>query len=282
VNDHEHDWSWSNEESRWIPPNVDLNKASVARMYDQLIGGKDNFPIDEKACEALEAIAPSTRALSINNRRFLQRAVRYLAEEEGIRQFIDHGSGLPTQNNVHQIAQGVDPQARVVYIDNDPIVLAHGRALLADNDRTAFIQADMQDTDAILNHPDARPLLNFDEPLGVLYVSVLHCLSDAAEPAAVVRRLLDRLAPGSFVVVSHLVSDDRETRDSITKLMLDQTGGQWGRVRTTAEVKPWFDGFEFVPPGLVEASQWRPTPDDRPQETMEWHEFAGVARKPRT
>lgn len=139
-----------------IPKNIDVNVPSVARMYDYYLGGKDNYPADRVACEQLLEHVPSTKVLAVNNRRFLRRVVHHLASEYGIRQFIDHGSGLPTQDNVHQVAQLVDRDSRVVYIDNDPIVLAHGKAILEENDRTAVIQADMRDTEGIFGHPEVR------------------------------------------------------------------------------------------------------------------------------
>ncbi len=259
---------------------IDISTPSVARMYDYYLGGKDNFEADREACAHLDAAAPSTRALAVNNRRFLQRAVRHLAAEHGIRQFLDHGSGLPTQDNVHQIAQRVDPASHVVYVDSDPIVLAHGRALLAQDERTTVIQADMRDTEGVLGHPEVRQLLDLSRPIAALYVSVLHCIPDADEPGALMHAMVDRMAPGSFVVVSHLVSDDPALREQMTDFMLAATGGNWGRVRTVEEVSPWFDGLELLEPGLVEASQWRPESEDRSQLSMEWIEFAGVARKP--
>lgn len=261
-------------------PGIDTSTPSVARMYDYYLGGKDNFAVDREACAQLDAAAPSTGALAVNNRRFLIRAVRHLATEYGVRQFVDHGSGLPTQDNVHQVAQRIDPAARVVYIDYDPIVLAHGRALLAETDSTTVIGADMRDTDAIVGNPELQRLIDLTQPTAALYLSVLHCIPDSDDPRGLMHRMVDAMAPGSFVVVSHLVSDDAALRTRMTDFMLTATGGNWGRVRTVEEVAPWFEGLELLEPGLVEASQWRPDPDDAPQPTMEWIEFAGVARKP--
>lgn len=261
---------------------IDTSTPSVARMYDYFLGGKDNFRADREASEELAAAAPGTRALAVNNRRYLQRTVRVLAQEYGIRQFLDHGSGLPTQDNVHQIAQSVHRSARVVYIDNDPIVLAHGRALLADNAATTVVTADMRDTDTILADPEVRRLIDFDEPVAALFVSVLHCIPDADDPAALVRRVVDRLPPGSFVVVSHLVADDDMVRERLTDFMLTATQGNWGRVRTPKDVTGYFEtaGLEPVEPGLVEVSTWRPDGSLGPvQESTEWIEFGGVARK---
>ncbi|MFS0696799.1 SAM-dependent methyltransferase [Streptomyces nitrosporeus] len=263
-----------------IPSVIDVNVPSVARMYDYYLGGKDNYPADRIACEHLLERVPSTKVLAVNNRRFLRRVVHRLASEYGIRQFIDHGSGLPTQDNVHQVAQLVDPGARVVYIDNDPIVLAHGKAILEENDRTAVIQADMRDTDGILGHPEVVRLIDFDEPVAALFVSVLHCIPDEDDPAGLVRRVARRLAPGSFLVVCQLVSEDAATRDFVTDFMAESTGGQWGRVRRPEDVGVFLEGLEVLEPGLVEVSTWRPDSDLAPrQETQEWIEYGGVGRK---
>jgi hypothetical protein len=267
----------------WAPTGIDVSVVSVARVYDYLLGGKDNFRADREAAEGMLAVDPSSRAMSVNNRRYLQRAVRVLAEEQGLTQFLDHGSGLPTQDNVHQIAQSVHPGARVVYIDNDPIVLAHGRALLADNATTAVITADIRDTEGVMEHPDVVKLLDFSRPVVALFVSVLHCIPDSDDPGALLRRVVDRLAPGSFVVLSHLVSEDAAVRKQRTEFILAATHGNWGRVRTAEEVTAFIAdaGLEPVGPGLGDVSKWRP--DGTPgtvQEITEWIEFGGVARKP--
>ncbi|ARQ72103.1 SAM-dependent methyltransferase [Streptomyces marincola] len=260
---------------------IDVNVPSVARMYDYALGGKDNYAVDRQAFDQIETTAPSTRPLALNNRRFLGRVVRILAEDYGVRQFIDHGSGLPTQDNVHQIAQRVDPTAGVVYIDNDPIVLAHGRALLEENDRTAVIQADMRATDAIFASEEVTRLIDLSEPVAALFVSVLHCIPDADDPAGLVARVAERLPSGSFLVVNQLVSKDAALRQEMTDFMLTSTQGNWGRVRQEHEVRRFFDGFEILDPGLVEISTWRPDTDLGPkQQTDEWIEFGGVARVP--
>jgi len=261
---------------------VDTSTPSVARMYDFYLGGKDNFAVDREAVRQLDAAAPGTAALAINNRRFLQRAVRTLAAEYGVRQFIDHGSGLPTQDNVHQIAQGVDPASRVVYIDNDPIVLAHGRALLAENSNTAVVQADMRDTEAVFAHPEVTRLIDLDRPVAALFVSVLHCVPDSDDPAGLVARVFDRLPSGSFLVLSHLASDDPAVRKQLTDFMLTSTGGSWGCVRPPAQIETFLEGLDVLEPGLVEISTWRPDPAFAgPEQTsLEWIEYGGVARKP--
>ena len=241
-------------------PEIDTRSASVARVYDYMLGGTDNYEVDRRAADGMEDMMPGSYALTRNNRRYLERVVRYLAAEYGIRQFIDHGSGLPTQNNVHQVAQAAGPGSRVVYVEVDPVVLAHGRvkALLAADDSTAFIEADASDTEKILSHPDAQRLINFDEPVAALYISFLHCLPDARDPWGVVGQMVDRLAPGSYIAISHLTSDDPQVREKITQFILAGTGGNWGRVRSREEVATFFDGLEIVPPGLVKATEWHP------------------------
>jgi len=260
---------------------IDVDVPSAARMYDWYLGGTDNFPADRTACEELLEIVPSTRELALNNRAFLRRVVRVLAAEYGVRQFLDHGSGLPTRDNVHQVAQGVDPAGRVVYIDNDPIVLAHGRMLLEENDETAVVQADMTDTDAIFDHPEVRRLIRPDEPVAALFVSVLHCIPEAADPAAMIRRVADRLPSGSFMVICQLVSEHEHIRDEVSRFMAEATGGNWGRVRRESQVREYFDGMTILDPGLVEVSTWRPDSQVVPrQQTAEWIEYGGLARIP--
>ncbi|MET9859395.1 SAM-dependent methyltransferase [Streptomyces smyrnaeus] len=261
---------------------VDITVPSVARMYDHYLGGKDNYAVDREAVAALDEKVPRTGALARNNRRFLQRVVRILAEDYGIRQFLDHGSGLPTQDNVHQVAQRTDPRARVVYVDNDPIVLAHGRALLEENVNTAVIQADMRDTEAIFDSSEVRRLLDLSQPVALLFISVMHCIPDASDPATVVRRALEHVPSGSFVVLNQLVSHDKETRDFVTDFMNLSTHGNWGRVREPHEVEPYFAGLDLLEPGLVEINNWRPDSDlcARQLEDETWFEFGGVARKP--
>ncbi|MFC9228439.1 SAM-dependent methyltransferase [Streptomyces decoyicus] len=260
---------------------VDLSVPSAARMYDWLLDGSNNFEVDRYACRLLLEAAPTSRELARNNRWFLQRVVRTLAEEHGIRQFIDFGSGLPTQQNVHQIAQGIDPDCRVVYIDNDPVVLALGQSLLDENDNTAILPVDMTDTDTIFNHTALKSLINFDEPVAALFVSVLHCLPDSADPAGLVRRVIKKLVAGSYVVVCQLISDDPTVRDAVTELMRVQTHNNWGRVREAADVDRIFEGLLVQPPGLVDVTDWRPDSElQQRQRSIEWTEYGGLAEIP--
>ncbi|MFJ6101843.1 SAM-dependent methyltransferase [Streptomyces sp. NPDC092359] len=261
---------------------LDFSKPNVARMYDHLLGGTDNYAVDREACEELLRMAPSTRDLALVNRAFLVRAVRYLAQERGIRRFLDHGSGLPSSPNVHEVAQAVDPSCEVVYIDNDPAVSAHGRMSLAeDPGTTAVLEMDMRDTDRIFETPQVKKLLREDKPVAALFVSVLHCISDESDPWALVRRVAARLPAGSCMVICQLSSDDAGLRSRITDFMNGVTGGNWGEVRSLSEVRRFFDGLDILEVRdrePVEVSRWRPDSDLGPrQRSTEWIEYGGVA-----
>ncbi|MFD8847576.1 SAM-dependent methyltransferase [Streptomyces sp. NPDC059604] len=262
----------------------DFDTPSVARMYDYLIGGRDNYSADREACAELLRIAPSTRELALVNRAFLVRSVRYLAEECGVTQYIDHGSGLPTPPNVHQIVQEIHPDAaRVVYVDNDPIVLGHGKMMLEeDTATTAVILQDMRKTDAIFESEEVRRLIDRNKPIACLFVSVLHCVPEKDDPWKLVRDVARRLPSGSYLVISQLASDDPQLRSDITQFMRATTGGNWGEVRSLAEVNRFFDGLEMVETQApCEVSLWRPDGELGPrQKTKEWVEFGGVARVP--
>ncbi|MFJ8441307.1 SAM-dependent methyltransferase [Kitasatospora griseola] len=263
-----------------LPGGIDVSRPTAARMYDHLLGGRFNHPSDRAAVEQLLKIAPSTRELALNNRAFLCRVVEVIARDYGIRQFVDHGSGLPTQNNVHQVAQRVDGSCRVVYIDDDPHVHAYSGLLLDENPQVALLKADMTRTEDILADPDFRSLIDLREPTAALFVSVTHCLTDEQDPADMIRRTVDALPAGSVVVVCQLVSDDRRMREDVTRLMRDGTGDKWGRVRTESEVRAFFDldRLRIEEPGLLDVTHWRPDRDVHPrQRTDEWIEFGGLA-----
>jgi hypothetical protein len=250
-------------------------------MYDYALGGTDNYPVDRQAVDAGEDRAPGGMAELRSNRRFLERAVRYLVGECGIRQFIDNGSGLPTQQNVHQVAHSIAPDVRVVYIDNDPVVLRHQRvsALLAADKSTAFLMEDARDVDHILAHPETRRLIDFSEPVAILYLSFMHFIPDADDPWDIVRRIMNRAAPGSYLAISHFVSDDPVTRQELSEVFLQSTGGHFGRLRERTEVDAFFEGLEIVDPGLVRVAGWRA---EIPAELRELKafEYGGVGRKP--
>lgn len=262
---------------------VDLrtDKAHSARMYDYLLGGKDNYPADWEAAENAVAAFPTLRTAARENRGFLGRAVRYVVEETGIRQFLDIGSGLPTADNVHQVAQRHDPTARVVYVDNDPIVLAHGQALLAKNEHTTVVRTDIRDPRSIVEHPDTRALLDFDEPVAVLAVAILHFLSDEEDPASVLRELHRALAPGSVVVLSHATAEI-SPKTALGVQSAYRAQGVPLTLRDRAAFSELFAGFELVEPGVQVVSDWRSDvpEEDRPSHAeVSW--YGGIGRLPR-
>ncbi|MGC5040045.1 SAM-dependent methyltransferase [Streptomyces sp. DT190] len=260
---------------------IDVTRPSVARMYNYYLGGKDNYPADRRACERLLEYAPSAQILAVNNRRFLQRVVHCLALEQGVRQFLDIGAGLPTRDNVHEMAKRYNADARVIYVDNDPMVLAYGRALLEDNANTAVIQADLRQPDAILDNPRLAELFDLDEPVAALCISVLHCIPDDDVPADLIRRITSRLCSGSYLAASQAVSEDATVRRVITGLMQDSTAGNWGAVRRSEDVDGFFTGLDLLEPGLVDVSAWRADPRFGPRpRTREWIEYGGVGCVP--
>src|SRR5712691_9085664 len=190
-------------EQSQVPGGIDTATPNVARIYDYLLGGKDNFAADREAARRLIEAIPDVAAIARDNRSFLGRVVRYLATRSGIRQFLDLGSGLPTQANVHELAQGVAPETRVVYVDNDPVVASHGRALLASGDQVGMVLGDLCDPAGILRHPDVLRLLDLTQPVAVLCTSTLHFIADEAEPHKIIAEYRDRMAPGSYLAISH-------------------------------------------------------------------------------
>jgi S-adenosyl methyltransferase len=281
----------ADERSGITEPAVD--RPTSARVYGWLLGGKDNYEVDRRFALAQLAEFPAGLDITRQNRQFLFRAVRYLAQEAGVRQFVDMGCGLPTDDNVHQVARRFVPDARVVYVDNDPIVLAHGRALLANDASTVVISADMRDQEAILRDPDVERLIDFGEPLAVLFLSVVHHLPDADDPVAVLRAFLDRAPAGSFVCLSQVVTDDAERGAAMTE-SIRAKGIPW-QTRTPAEVDALVDGLEVVEPGFVDLAQWRPDPFQPALASVDpalspylgatkfskpVYEYGGIARKP--
>ncbi|MFB8749241.1 SAM-dependent methyltransferase [Streptomyces parvulus] len=264
---------------------VDLSVPSAARMYDWLLDGTFNYEADRAACQELLKRAPTTKALARNNRWFLERVVHTLADKYGVRRFLDFGSGLPTQNNVHQVAQSVAPDARVVYVDNDPVVLGHGRSLLDANANTAMVAGDMRDPNSVFITPEVRRLFtdvhSVGTPKAALFISVLHCIKDVDDPAGIVHQVISRLSPGDYVVICHLVSDDRNLRESVTDLMRRETHDKWGRVREQHEVEALFEGLQVLSPGLVDVTDWRPDSELRQhQRSIEWYDYGGLAQIP--
>ncbi|MGP3957842.1 SAM-dependent methyltransferase [Nonomuraea sp. 3N208] len=272
-------------EQETAPPGIDTTKPSVSRVYDYMLGGKDNYAIDRRVAEMALKIAPDAPEAAKANREFLRRTVRHLAGEAGIQQFLDIGSGLPTQGNVHEIAQSVAPGTRVVYVDHDPIVLVHGQALLAADATTTVIEADAREPEKILGDPQARALIDFSRPVGLLLFALLHHLSDDEDPGGILRRLMAPLAPGSHLVISHF-HNPGEAHPEVSKQayaaekVFNENLGT-GRWRTRDELLAYFDGLELVDPGLVPLPEWRPDDGDTATPGITYHTFVGaVARKP--
>ncbi|GAA1755010.1 SAM-dependent methyltransferase [Nonomuraea sp. AD125B] len=275
----------SESEQERAPRGIDTTRPSVSRVYDFMLGGKDNYEADRMAARRALEVAPDAPQAARANREFLGRVVRFLAGEAGIRQFLDIGSGLPTQGNVHEIAQAVAPGTHVVYVDHDPIVLVHGRALLAVDDTTTVVEADLLDPEAILHNPEVRRLIDFDRPVALLLLGILHHLADHEDPGGITRRLMDRLVPGSYLAVSHFHNPGPElpevSRQAYSaEKVFNETMGT-GRWRTRAEILAYFDGLDLLEPGLVPLPEWRPGEDDHATPGITYHTFVGgVARKP--
>ncbi|MFC5753237.1 SAM-dependent methyltransferase [Actinomadura rugatobispora] len=238
----------------WVPRDIDLVTPNVARMYDFYLGGKDNYEVDREAAAQILRVAPFTPVLAYANRAFLRRATRCLAAA-GISQFLDIGTGLPTRNNVHEVAREVAPGSRVVYLDNDPVVVTHGQALISGANGTLVLEHDLRKPEAILGDPAIRGFLDFEKPIGLMLLSVLHCLTDEEGAFASVATLLDALAPGSHVVVSHITGDDDLTANSVAVYNSANTDMTH---RTREQLLRFFDGCALLDPGLVRLDQWRP------------------------
>jgi len=258
-------------------PGIDTSRPHVARMYDYYLGGKDNFQVDRDAVAAVEAAMPEVRQLALENRAFLRRAVRHMAAA-GIRQFVDIGAGLPTAGNTHEVAQAVAPGSRVAYVDNDPIVLAHGRALLATDDLTTVVTADLHRPEEIFGNDEIRGLIDLSRPVGVLLIAMTHFLGDE-ERRPVMTALTDRLAPGSHVAITH-VTVDNHTREAV-----EGVEAAYRRTptpiyfRTRDEIGVLFEGLELLAPGLVTIDAWRPSAEDPAPAPTGWL-YGGVGRKP--
>ena len=259
------------------PPGINLSVAHPARVYDYWLGGKDNFPADREVGDRVIAIVPEILQSVRANRAFLKRAVR-LAAEAGIGQFLDVGSGLPTAENTHEIAKRVAHDAHVVYVDNDPVVATHGRALLADSGSTTVVQADVREPGAILGHPEVRGLIDFDQPVAVLMLGVLHLVADEQDPFGIVARFREVMAPGSFLIFSHLTADSDPKRASEYLAIINRSSGDARAfMRGRDQVERFFDGFELLDPGVVPPDRWRP---ETPGAMRHFWLWAGVGRKP--
>ena len=254
-----------------------MDRPNAARIYDYLLGGAANFAQDRVFAEKLLEMMPEARAAARQNRAFLHRAVRFCVES-GIRQFIDIGSGIPTAGNVHEIAQRIDPACRVLYVDSEPVAVAHSELMLRDNDLAAAMRADLVDPDSILNAEETRRLIDFSEPVAILVVSVLHFVPDSENPHAAIARYVSEMAPGSLLVLSHAVVIERQRVDEIRELYT--TNPTPGVQRRLEDIREFFTGLELVEPGLVWTPQWNPeSPEDVGAHPETSAVRAGVARK---
>jgi hypothetical protein len=272
-------WFAPADEERELP-RFDTSVAHIARVYNYWLGGKDHFAADREAGDLAIKAYPDTRSSVQANRGFLRRTVRYLVAEGGVRQFLDIGTGLPSADNTHEVAQSIAPESRVVYVDNDPVVLAHARALLTSGPQgaTGYLDADARDIDRIL--AEAAQLLDFEQPVGVMLVALLHCIEDADDPYGLVTRLMQAVAPGSFLVISHPPSDMQqqapglaEHAEKLSALMAEKV-----TPRSREQVTRFFDGLELVEPGVVPIQQWRP--DTEAEAKARAGMWGGVGKKP--
>jgi hypothetical protein len=241
---------------------IDTSVAHPARRYNYWLGGKDHFAADRESGDMFAAAFPTVRAAALENRAFLRRSVRFLAEA-GIRQFLDIGTGLPVPDNTHEIAQRIAPESRVMYVDNDPIVMTHARALTVGSPqgRTGYLEADVREPEAILTDPGVRTVLDFNRPIALMLVAVLHFVHDDDQARSVVRQLLDALPSGSYLVASNVTTDLVDAEQAAKHDEMYATGRSDARVRTKAEFARFFAGLELVEPGIVAVSEWQP---DRP------------------
>ncbi|RRO15411.1 hypothetical protein EIL87_15200 [Saccharopolyspora rhizosphaerae] len=266
------------------PPQIDTTKPSIARVYDAFVGGKDNFEVDREVLRQIQHLVPEAIQVGRQCRAWLIRVVRFMAGNAGVDQFLDLGSGLPTAENTHQAAQRINSEATVIYVDNDPSVAAHGRALLEENDYTHFAVADLRDPEQVLNQVPVRKYLDLDRPVGLIHSNTLHHVTNGENPAAIVRAYLDALAPGSYLAISHLHNPgDGSEHAKLAAESQERFNAMMGSCyyRNREEIQALFDGLEMVEPGLVHLFDWWP---DGPRLTEpsggEYNLLGGVARKP--
>jgi hypothetical protein len=266
------------EQLRNVARTIDPSVAHIARIQDYWLGGKDHFEADRIAGDEAIAQLPDMVASVRNTRAFLGRTVRFLTEERGIRQFLDVGTGIPTAANTHEVAQRIAPDTRIVYVDNDPMVLAHARALLTStvDGKCSYIDADIRDPDKIL--ADAREVIDFTRPVAVVLMAVLQFVPDADDPHGLVRRLMAAVPDGSYLVISHPASDIQAAAMAGMATRLNQLMAQQVKPRSKAEVTAFFDGLDLVAPGVIRCPEWRPDrPEDAAGKSTMW---GGVAQKP--
>jgi hypothetical protein len=271
-------------DTRHLLADIDITKPNVARVYDYFVGGKDNFSADREFARRAMEMAPKAPLAAQNNRAFLRRVIRYLVGEAGITQIIDIGSGLPTAGNVSEIAHEIDPEVHVVYIDNDPIVYTHSKALLSDPVNADIINADIRDPADILTDPTVLRLIDFDRPVGLLLLAVLHHVQDDEDPGQIAARLREAMPSGSYLAISSLrlpgfdLPELRATTIEGEKLLADGLGS--GRWREDEQILSWFGDWELLPPGLVSLQEWQPETQEEIEHDEVYHSFfGGVARK---
>lgn len=269
------------DQQNWIPQSVDVSVPSPARMYDYMLGGAHNFAVDRQMGEKIEALMPHARSGARVNRAFLGRAVRFMVDQ-GVRQFLDIGSGIPTVANVHEVAQEQHPECRVVYVDRDPVAVAHSELIVAGNDRTGVLQADMRDPESILNDPEVRRLLDFDEPIGLLMLFMVHWVPTEDDPWGLMKCYREALPSGSYLAITHLADD--HTNDGVRAAVerIRQAGAEQPFERSRDEIAAFFGDFELVEPGLVRFAEWRAYgPGDISEDpTVNEIAYGGVGRKP--
>src|SRR4051812_26096826 len=262
----------------WVPAEVDLSRPSAARVYDYYLGGSHNLEVDRRMAREAISLWPDLPEIMQTNRAFLRRSVRYLTGQ-CITQFLDVGSGIPTVGNVHEAARQADPRARVVYVDSDPVAVAHSRAILAGDEHTAVVHADVREPETILGDPTVRTTLDLDRPIAVLMVAVLHFVSDEHDPFGAVARIRDRLAPGSHLALSHASAEGRPEAAASHRELYSRTPTPM-TMRRREEIAWFFDGFDLVDPGLVWLPLWRPdAPDAAARHPERTTGFAGVGRR---
>jgi hypothetical protein len=267
-------------DSDWPPkPTLDTTVAHSARVWNYWLGGKDNYAVDREVADQLAEAFPGIRDIARQQRQFLSRAIQYLVTEAGIRQFIDIGTGLPTANNTHQIAQRMLPQARIVYVDNDPLVLVHARALLTSDPEgaTDYIDADVRDPDKILR--EAASTLDFTQPIALMMLGILGQLPDSDQPHEIVGRLLGGLPSGSYLVINDGTDTDPVVLEATLAAHENPSAANPYYLRSREQIARYFDGLELVEPGMVSPPQWRPDPSAR-GDSAESVDYAGVGRKP--
>jgi len=268
-----------------VPVGIDPTRASIARVYDATLGGKDNYAIDREVVRKVAEVAPRQSDVARMNRRWLIRVVRYLAGDAGIDQFLDIGAGLPTLENTHEVAQQRNPDARVVYVDNDPVCNVHGRALLEENSETHFVSADLTEPDTLLMHPGVARHLDLTRPIALILCGILHHVDDGLDPVGIMRKYIDALPSGSYVAITHFwdPADGSEAHEMARELehRFTALGLGSGWYRTREQIAPLFSDLELVEPGLVELDDWWPSgPQSRARLTEERLLLGGLAHKP--